>query len=223
MSTKDGKLDWGNLRRSTPISREFGYNRGYPIDRYYIDEFLARFATDIQGRVLEIGDAAYTRQFGQEHVTHSDVLHVVEGNPEATLVGSLTEADNIPSNAFDCMILTQTLHLIFDVHAALKTIHRILKPGGVVLATFPGISQISNDEWAETWSWSFTTASAQRVFEECFPPSHLTLEAFGNVFVATAFLQGLSVSEVSHDQLEFRDPQYDLLLAMRAVKPIDPP
>lgn len=219
MDTKAKKLDWGDLRRTRPVSREFGYNRGQPIDRYYIDNFLARFATDIQGRVLEIGDASYTRQYGQDRVTCSDVLHVTEGNPAATIVGSLTEAHDIPSDAFDCMILTQTLHLIFDVHAALRTVYRILKPGGVVLATFPGISQISSDQWADRWCWSFSTAVARRMFETHFPSSHYTLEAFGNAFIATAFLQGLSTAEVSQDELDFRDPRYDLLLAIRATKP----
>lgn len=219
MNTRGTHPDWGAMHKTSPVSREFGYNRGQPIDRYYIENCLARCATDIQGRVLEIGDASYTRQFGQDRVTHSDVLHVVEGNPAATIIGSLTEADHIPSNAFNCIILTQTLHLIFDVHSALRTVYRILKPGGVVLATFPGISQISNDQWAETWSWSFSLASARRMFEECFPASHFTLEAFGNVLVATAFLQGLSSGELSRDELDFRDPMYDVLLTIRAAKP----
>src|SRR5262245_9564385 len=159
-------VDFGHLRRVTPVSREFGYDRGKPVDRYYVENFLARQAGDIQGRVLEIGDAAYTRQFGGERVTISDVLHVEAGNPAATIMGDLTHADHIPTNTFDCFILTQTLQFVYDVQAALQTTYRILKPGGVLLATFPGISQISDDRWADYWCWSFTSLSAQRLFEE---------------------------------------------------------
>ena len=214
------KIRWGDLSRPTPISRDFGYNRGLPLDRYYIETFLAQRASDIHGRVLEIGDATYTRQFGQERVTHSDVLHVSEGNPAATIVGSLTDADHVPSNAFDCIVLTQTLHLIVDVHTALRTLYRILKPGGTVLATFPGISQVSRDEWAATWSWSFTHVSARRLFATYFSPECVTLTAYGNAFAATAFLHGLSVDEISRDELDTRDPRYEMLLAVRAAKPV---
>ena len=133
-----GHVRFGGLRRLTPISRHYGYDRGRPIDRYYIRTFLARRSGDIRARVLEIGDDSYTRQFGSLRVTHSDVLHVSRDNPKATIVGDLASADHIESDAFDCVILTQTLHLIYDVRAALVTLHRILRPGGVLLATFPG-------------------------------------------------------------------------------------
>jgi SAM-dependent methyltransferase len=101
--------------------------------------------------VLEIGDDVYTRAFGCTNITESDVLHVTHGNPAATIVGDLAHADQIPADTFDCIILTQTLHLIYDLHAAVKTLLRTLRPGGVVLATIPGISQISNDQWRESW------------------------------------------------------------------------
>src|SRR5215210_7162112 len=54
---------FGSLRRVTPLSRYFGFDRGLPIDRYYIENFLARQAEDIHGRVLEIGDNSYTQRY----------------------------------------------------------------------------------------------------------------------------------------------------------------
>ncbi len=214
-----GAVDFGSLRRVKPISREFGYDRGLPIDRYYIENFLARHAKDIQGRVLEIGDDSYTRRFGGDRVTIRDVLHVKDGNPVATFVGDLTHAEHIPSGAFDCFILTQTLHLVYDFRSALKTIYRILKPGGVVLATVPGISQMSIDEWADYWCWSFTTLSARRLFEEFFQADEVEVEAYGNVLAAISFLQGLATEELHSDELDHRDRCYELLITIRAVKP----
>jgi len=214
-----GMVHFGSLRRLTPISRGFGYDRGLPIDRYYIENFLERQAKDVQGRVLEIGDASYTRRFGGDRVTQSDVLHIVEGNPEATIIGDLTNAHNIPSDAFDCFILTQTIHLIYDLRTALQTIYRILKPGGVLLATVPGISQRSADVWADYWCWSFTTLSMQRLFEEVFPKTHLEVESFGNVLAAIAFLHGVATEELTPEELNYSDPQYQVLITVRSVKP----
>lgn len=214
-----GEVDFGDLRRLTPLDPTFGYERGVPVDRYYIENFLLAHPDDIRGRALEIGDDAYTRRFGGDRVTQRDVLHVLEGAPGATFVGDLTRAEHLPSDAFDCFILTQTLHLIYDLRSALNTVYRILKPGGVVLATVPGISQIDRDDWGGTWYWCFTRMSARKVFEEAFPAPNVRVEAHGNVLAATSFLQGLAVDELSREELDYRDPSYDVLITVRAVKP----
>jgi glycosyltransferase involved in cell wall biosynthesis len=124
-----GSVRFGDLRRVTPVSTCFGYDRGGPVDRYYIDKFLAKNRADIKGRVLEIGDNTYTIHYGGRQVTQSDVLHVNENNAAATFVGDLTDAPHVPSDAFDCVIITQTFHLIYDVKAALRTCYRVLNRG----------------------------------------------------------------------------------------------
>ena len=216
-----GWVRLGHLRRLTPLSREYGYDRGYPIDRYYIEKFLSDHRSEIAGRVLEIADDGYTRKFGGERVTKSEVLHAIPGSPSATIVGDLTSADHIPSDAFDCVILTQTLQVIYDVAAALRTVYRILKPGGVALVTVPGISPFSRYDM-ERWGyyWSFTTQSARRLFEAVFPPDCIQVESYGNVLVAAAFLYGMAQRELRSEELDYRDPDYELIISIRAVKPI---
>jgi SAM-dependent methyltransferase len=167
---------------------------------------------------LEIGDNTYTLRFGASRVTVSDVLHVEESNPQATIVGDLTTAGHIPSDSFDCIILTQTLQLVYDVRAALETVHRILKPGGALLATFPGITQTYDAEWGEHWCWSFTTHSARRLFGEIFSESNVKIEAFGNVLAAIAFLHGLAVEELTPLELDHHEAGYDVTITARAVK-----
>ncbi|HJQ71521.1 MAG TPA: glycosyltransferase [Blastocatellia bacterium] len=213
-----GRIRFGDLRRLAPFSRVFGYDRGTPVDRYYIEGFLARNSDDIRGRVLEVGDDTYTRRYGGERVDKVDVLHVTEGSPLATIIADLTKADHIPSETFDCIILTQTLHLIYDVRAAIRTLHRILKPGGVLLATFPGISQIDRHEWGKSWYWAFTKLAAGRMFGEAFPESALSVEAHGNVLAATSFLYGIALEELRKEELDFSDPDYEVTIAVRAVK-----
>jgi glycosyltransferase involved in cell wall biosynthesis len=216
------QVKFGSLRRLRPLSRNFGWDRGGPpIDRCYIEDFLARHADDVSGRVLEVRDDAYTRRFGGDRVERSDVLHPVPGNPAATIVADLADSDGsaLPSNAFDCVILTQVLPFIADVGAALRTVHRILRPGGVVLATVPGISQIVRrdmDAWGDYWR--FTSLSARRLFEEAFPAGTVEVEAHGNVLAAAAFLYGLSSEELRPDERDHFDPDYEVLIAIRAVK-----
>jgi SAM-dependent methyltransferase len=211
-----GVVQFGALRRVTPISRVWGCDRGQPVDRYYIENFLARRAGDIRGRVLEIQENDYTRRFGANRVTKSDVLDVVEGNPQATFVADLTNAPQIPSDTFDCIVFTQTLQHIYDVKATVSTLHRILKPGGVLLATVPGISQ-TNDA-RDDWYWLFTPLSAKRLVEEAFEPANIAIESFGNVLPATAFLYGLSAGELTRDELDYSEKGYEVTICIRASK-----
>jgi len=214
-----GWVRFGSLRRVTPISREFGEDRGRPIDRYYIENFLAHHAQDVQGRVLEIKNDQYTRRFGNGRVRVSDVLDVVETNQEATIIADLARADHVPSATFDCIIFTQTLQYIYDARSAIKTLHRILKPGGTLLATFPGISQIDPGQGMNFWCWRFTQLSVQRLFQEVFPAGSLRVEAHGNVLAAISFLHGLAVEELRQEELDYRDAFFDILITLRAVKP----
>jgi SAM-dependent methyltransferase len=201
------------------VSRLFGFDRGLCLDRYYIERFLGRHAADIRGRVLEVADNGYTRRFGEDRVMTSDVLHLDPEDPKATIVADLTCADTIPPDAFDAIVLTQTLQFVYDIRAALSTLHRILKPGGVLLVTLPGISQISRfdmDRWGDYWR--FTDASASRLLGDVFGEESVCVEAYGNVLVACAFLHGLAADELTEDELDYEDPDYQVLICVRAVK-----
>jgi SAM-dependent methyltransferase len=172
---------------------------------------------------MEIGDDECTRRFGRDAITHSDVLNVLPGDPKTTPVGDLASGDQLPSERFDCIIFTETLHLLYDFRRGLRTLYRMLKPGGVLLSTFPGITKIGRpDDWGTSWYWSFTPLSARRVFEEVFPAEGMEFGAFGNVLAATAFLWGVAAEELTAEELKQKDPEYPVTLTVRAVKPVAP-
>ena len=210
---------FGDLRRLNPISSDYGSSRGMEIDRYYIEKFLAENADDIHGRVLEIKHNTYTKKYGQNRVTKSDVLHPAEGHPDATIVADLTKADHIPSDCFDAIIFTQTLQVIYDIRTTIATLYRILKPGGVLLATASGMAQLSLedfDKWGEYWR--LTSLSAQLLFEEAFSVGNVTVHPYGNVLAAISFLEGLACEDLKRSELDARDRSYEILIAVRAVK-----
>jgi len=214
-----GWVRLGDLKRLKPIGPAFGYERGgQRIGRYYIENFLARQVVDIQGVVLEIGDSTYTRRFGGERIVRSEVLHAVAGNPQATMVGDLATGVGIPVETFDCLILTQVFPFIYDLPSAVINCRRSLKLGGVLLATFCGISQVSRYDM-ERWGdyWRFTDASAQRLFGDVFGEENVEVTTYGNVLVACAFLHGLAVSELKREELDYHDPDYQVIISVRAV------
>jgi SAM-dependent methyltransferase len=213
-----GRVRFGDLRRTTPISWDFGYRRGGPIDRHYIEGFLDRHRSVLAGRVLEIGEDTYTKRFGGARVTAAEVLHIDDSVPGAAHVGDLSDGDFLPGDSFDAVVLTQTLHLIYDFEAALRTIRRILKPGGTLLMTVPGITNVDPGEWGTTWHYSFSPHSVGRMCERVFGDDDVAIESFGNLLTAVAFLHGLGVGELDRAELDEYQPSYGLIHAVRMTK-----
>ncbi|MHC4920710.1 MAG: polysaccharide deacetylase family protein [Planctomycetota bacterium] len=202
-----------------PVSRAFGFDRGQPIDRHYIERFLRSNQGSIHGRVLEVADGSYAHRFGTD-VSRVDILNA-EPAPEATVVGDLAAAGTLPHNTFDCIILTQTLNVVYDPRQAIVNAVEALVPGGTLLITVPGISQISRydmDRWGDYWR--FTDRSLRRLLAESVPRESIEITAHGNVAVAKAFLDGLAADEVDPALLEQDDSDYQLLLTARVVKPV---
>jgi SAM-dependent methyltransferase len=211
---------FGSLRRVTPISETFGYDRGLPIDRYYIERFLQEHSGTIRGRVLEVGDSTYTSRFGNDAAVEGvDILDVRADNPRATIVGDLTEPDRFSADAFDCVICTQTLPYIYDVHTAVRTLHRILRPGGTVLATVTSVSRVwtKGDRLYGDY-WRFTSRSSRLLFEQVFDSEEIAVVSYGNVLAAASFLYGLATSELRRDELDYNDPDIPLLIGIKARK-----
>jgi hypothetical protein len=204
------------LRLREPVSTQFGLDRGRPVDRFYIERFLKQNSELIRGRVLEVQERTYIDWFGTG-VEQADVLHAAPGNPKATLVGDLTTGAGIPQDAYDCIVLTQTLPFIWDVPAAIRGTRAALKPGGTLLATMPGISQISRED-ARDWGdwWRFTSMSAKRLFEEEYGPDNVETEVHGNVVAACALLYGLAQEELTQEELELRQEDYEVIVTIKA-------
>ncbi|MGN6498071.1 MAG: glycosyltransferase, partial [Tsuneonella sp.] len=114
MRPRRGEVDFGDFGRTAPLSAGFGFKRGTPVDRWYVEQFLASRSIDIRGRVLEVGDDGYSRRFGSG-IARQDVLNVKSDRPGTTIVGDLAEAGVLPAASFDCIVLTQTLHLVYDM------------------------------------------------------------------------------------------------------------
>jgi hypothetical protein len=212
----DGQVRWGDLERHEPFSPFWGADRGRPVDRYYIEGFLDRHRADIDGHVLEVHDDVYTKRFGGNGVTRSDVVDIDPDNPHATITGDLRRAITIPDDTYDCVIMTQTLHVIDDLRAVLAESAPILRSGGVLLATVPCLGRISPEQGLDGDFWRFTAESAQRVFAEFCAADCLEVEAHGNVLVDVAYLYGLSCEELDPSEFATHDPRLPLIVSVRA-------
>ncbi len=223
LSRADGasKVSWGDLDGVAPIDARWGRSRGKPVDRFYIERFLDENRNAIAGRVLEVEEALYATRFGGGRVERCDVLDRDPDNPRANVVADLRCASAIRSETYDCIILTQTLHLIDDMKAALTEAHRLLRPGGVLLATAPSVIRVDDRAGLDGDFWRLTEASARRLLADVFPLEAFDVRTSGNVKVCAAFLYGLSVEDLSPEDLAADDSSFPLVVTMRATRPLD--
>ena len=211
-------VKWKNLRATQPISSVFGLDRGMPVDRYYIEKFLSANGHLITGRILEIGDNTYTKKFGRK-VVLSEVLSYEASKRTAVIHGDLTKFETLPSNAVDCLICTQTLNFIYDFKSAIAGIRFLLKDNGTALVTLAGLCQISQYDM-ERWGdfWRFTSRSALESFAEVFGKENVSVGHYGNVLAGVSLLHGISAEELTKEELDVKDPNYQIVITVIAKK-----
>jgi len=202
-----------------PIYPSFGWGAGTPVDRHFIDLFLSRERASVQGRVLEVGGREYTAAYGGDRVTRSDVLSAVASDDPSVIVADLSAAPQIADDTYDCIILTQTLHYVFDMPKAIAELHRILRPGGSLLLTVPGISQISTwdmERWGDRWR--LTDLAVNELLATRFDPDAIQVSTYGNAASAVSFLQGIPAEKLSPKVLSTVNREYQVLVAASARK-----
>jgi SAM-dependent methyltransferase len=208
---------WGSLRRRRPLSDDWGFDRGLPLDRFYIESFLARYREEIRGRVLEVAEPLYTHQLGDARVTSSDVVDIDGGNELATIVADLAVPGSIPGESFDCVIVTQTLQYVDDPAAAVSNLWAGLAGGGTLLLTVPCLARI-DPEQRPVDRWRFTPQGLDDLVRRRCPEGELELTGYGNVLAATGFLMGIAADELREAELEDYDPDFPVIAAARVHK-----
>jgi SAM-dependent methyltransferase len=207
---------WGNLRRVEPFSRRFGFERGTPIDRYYLHTFLAAHAAAITGDVLEIQQPDYTRRFGRALVATDSV----DVNPafSPTYLCDLAQAERIiPSDRYDCFLLPNTLCVLRDIEGCLRQALRVVRPGGVILATTATLGPLAPDV---PDYWRLSVDGWREILTRTWPGCGVLIEAHGNCLAATAAMLGLAAEELTPAELDVLDPLYPVLVTIRCDKPL---
>jgi len=218
--------------RLEPIRRD-PWARGLPIDRYYVDRFFERWnhaeKSDVAGSVLEFYDTRYASAVGGWRespdpadpsccVERVDVIDIVP-NPRATIRADISDAPEIPDATYDTIFCTQVLQYLPEPHRGVATLRRILRPGGVLYLTLPGLAPIGPIEGGGIEYSRFTAVGVEVMLRKHFHPEDFLVQAFGNVLSALGFLHGLASDEFSIDELNFHDPAFEVLIAVRAKAP----
>lgn len=211
------RVRWGSLRRETPVSHRWGYDRGTPVDRRLIEDFLTENSDAVRGHVLEVKDPRYTDRFGRD-VTASDVVDIDASNPQATIVADLSERGSLPAGRFDCAIVTQTMMYVPDPFAAVANLWQSLAPGGTLLVTVASIIRVDPDA-DQIDRWRITPPGFRQLVDRECPDADVEIGGRGNLVAAIAFLQGMATEELREEELTRHDPSYPVITVAAIRRP----
>jgi len=209
---------WGNLRRTQPFSTSFGFDRGTPVDRYYVERFFRENQQYIRGDVLEIQMSGYTQRFG----TGVHLAHSVDINPsvEPTFVCDLADSDGVlPSARYDCFLLPSTPQHLQRLEPSLRHALRVLKPGGVALATSAALVPLIPDG---PDYWHCSPAGWRQIVERVWAGCEVRVQSYGNCLAAVAAMLGLAFEELTPAELDVEDPRYPVVVTLWCRKPQAP-
>jgi SAM-dependent methyltransferase len=197
-----------------PLSTAYGFDRGQPADRRWIERFLAEHADDIRGRCLEVESDEYVRHFGGGRPSSVEVLDIDPHNEDATIVGDLQNLESIPSGTFDCAVVTQTLQYLRDPRRGVAELYRILTESGTALVTVPCLGRVEPGDVVDYWR--FMPQGAEALFAD--QPWQVRLQSFGNALLGLAMWTGMAVEDLPPRVWDLNDPAWPCVVGIRATK-----
>lgn len=154
-----------------------------------------------------------------EAIEDITILSLEDEEKEHYVKGNLETGEGLNEETFDCIILTNVLSCLFDVQLAVSNVGRILKKGGSVIITVPGIGHLNRVDYESYGQyWRFTPMGLSRLLEKHIPGGKISITTYGNVKTSVAFLYGLCTEDLTQEELDYRDDSYPLLIGICVEK-----
>lgn len=207
-----GTLNWGDLRRGKPFCNEFGFERGTPIDRYYLDKFISSIRHLVKGKVVEIGGALSNReQYGFENTSTYDAVDLLS-SPFVNICGDIHESNLLKPDYYDTILLFNVLEHCHTPQKVVDNIHNWLASSGYCLAIVPNAQRIHNNPGDY---WRILPDGMKTLFQNF---AKVQVTTYGSPTSLIASYMGIAAQELTHDELTEINPLYPVTTCLVAQK-----
>ncbi|MFE0258268.1 class I SAM-dependent methyltransferase [Streptomyces sp. NPDC059010] len=207
-----GGIDWGQLRRLIPICPAFGMSRGTPIDRHYLNQFIAEIHDFVQGDVVEIGGLdSNGGAYGFTRASKYRGLDIREA-PGVSLVGDAADPGIIPADSLDTIIAFNVLEHTARPWQVVDNMRQWLRPGGTACCMVPSAQRLHS---APEDYWRPLPAALREMFSAW---SEQTVHQYGNPLSVIASLMGIAAEELDALELSSYHPDYPVATCIVARK-----
>lgn len=203
---------WLAARDLLPLNRNFGRDRGPPVGRRYLVEFLSAHATAVSGRVLEFGDPRYRSLFQNADV--HEVLSIRLG-PDVDHVADIEQPPEELYERFDWIVCTQVFEHVRRPDIAAGRLLQLLRPGGRLLFSVPFLNVVHHDP--EDFR-RFTADGVRATLEDAgFVIDEIV--ARGNFPISVGALMGLASTDFPDATWARDDPDFPYIVTAVAHRP----
>jgi SAM-dependent methyltransferase len=207
-----GKVNWGSLGAYVPISTGFGFERGTPIDRYYLNRFIEEVRSQVRGVVIEIGGSLNNRTvYNFVNAREYHAMDLIQ-RPDVDIVGNAEDPAAFPASSIDSVIAFNVLEHCREPWVVIDNALLWLKPGGALFCMVPNaqrIHKMPGDYWRplpQAVSWMLRRFSTHQ------------LRVYGNPIALVASFMGIASEEVPRRDLDFFNPDYPVATCAVAIK-----
>ncbi|NET02467.1 MAG: methyltransferase domain-containing protein [Sphaerospermopsis sp. SIO1G2] len=212
LSVATHDIDWGDLKKTTPICQAFGLTRGKPVDRYYLSKFIQEIQPQITGKILEIGGTPKDKDFYEVNPGSLYQVMNIESGPGIDIVGDAHDTSIIQPDSFDSIITFNVLEHCYAPWQVVENIYTWLKPGGKCFAMVPSAIRLHAtpmDYWRplpDAFAWMFRNFSQQKLY------------IYGNPISVIASYHGIATEELTTEELDAFHPDYPVATCIFAQK-----
>lgn len=207
-----GDVRFGDLRRSRPVSADFGADRGTPIDRYYLSQFIRQIQDKVRGRVLEVGGVQSNRLSYRFARIESFTTLDLEPKVGVDVVGDLNDPCLFEPRRFDTIINFNVLEHVRTPWRSVENMAHWLDEGGHIATMVPSVQRVHlmpNDYWR-------MLPAALDAVHSCFRERELFV--YGNALASVGALMGLAVEDFAPRDLDVLEADFPVATCLWGTK-----
>jgi SAM-dependent methyltransferase len=207
-----GQVAFGDFVRNAPFCPNYGFSRGTPIDRFFLDCFITKIRDEVVGDVLEIGGVQENRvRYRLQHASSYRTMDI-ELFPGVDFAGDAHDPAASPASSFDCILLFNVLEHCKEPSIVVENVHRWLRAGGKAFCLVPNAQRVHRDPRDY---WRIMPDALEYLFRNFASAEVFT---YGNLITTIAALSGLGAEELSSEDLVEVNSMYPVVSCVTAHK-----